>query len=141
MSKIEMYIDSLRVSLMNYQRTLILKEKGGKRVLAMFVSADGGDTISMELQKIQTSTRLTPDFICAIITSLGATLKYIVVDKLVQETFYAKAGLEHGSENIEIDCRPSDAFAIALRAGAPIYVTEELLSKAGVTIDNGDGNT
>ncbi len=141
MSKIEMYIDSLRVSLMNYQRTLILKEKEGKRVLAMFISAEGADAISMELKKIPPPAHLTHDFICSIITRLGATLKYVIIDRLSQETFYAKAVMERESEPIEIDSRPSDAIAIALRAGVPIYVTEEILSKGGVTIDTANGNT
>jgi bifunctional DNase/RNase len=141
MNKIEMYRDSLQVSLMNYQRTVILKEKDGKRVLVIFISADGAKAIKMLLQNNPVAPNLANDFIYDIINKLGATLKYVVVDKLVQETFYAKTVIDHGSENIEIDCRPSDAFAIALRAGVPIYVTEEILSKVGVTLDSESADT
>ncbi len=141
MSNIEMYIDSIRVSLMTYEKALMLKEKEGKRALAIYISTDVADVISMLLRKIPPPEHFTHDFICSIITRLGATLKCVIVDILSQETFYAKAILEHGNENIEIDCRPGDALAIALRAGVPIYVAEEILSKAGGAIDTGPSNT
>lgn len=138
MSKIEMIIDSVRVALINYQRAVILKEKAGERYLPMWVGATQADAIASGLQKTHSSELLTHDFVCSIISSLGARFKYTVVDNLIDETYYAKAFLEREGEAIVIDCRPSDAFATAIRANAPIFVTEEIISKAGVTVDKLD---
>ena len=135
MAKIEMVIDSVRVALIDYQRAVILKEKAGERHLPMWVDVAQADAIATGLQEARSSKPLTHDFICSIISNLGAALKYVVVDELVQETFHAKAFLEREGEVIEIDCRPSDAIATALRAEVPIFVTEEILIKAGVKVD------
>ena len=135
MSKIEMIIDSVRVSLMNYQRAIILKEKGGERYLPMWVDGAQADAITTGLQEASSSKPLTHDFICSIISKLGAVLKYVVVDELTDETFYTKAILEREGNVIEIDCRPSDAFATAIRSKAPIFVTEEILKESGITAD------
>jgi len=135
MGNIEMIIDSTRVALINYQRAVMLKEKDGERYLPMWVGGYEADAIATGLLKASASGPLTHDFICSIISKLGATLKYVLVHKLIQETFYAKAFLEREGKAIEIDCRPSDAFAVAVRAGAPIFVTEEILKEAGITVD------
>jgi bifunctional DNase/RNase len=136
MPKVEMNIDSLRVSLMTYQRCVILKEKSGNRVLPMWISSHGGDTIQSYLQDVQTSSYPTPDFVFDVIT--GADLKWVIVDRCEKENYYAKAILEHEKEVLEIDCQPSDAFALALKAKASIYVSEEILSQASVIIDPDD---
>ena len=135
MANIEMVIDSVRVALINYQRAVILKEKDGERYLPMWIDVAQADAIATGLQKAYSSKPLTHDFICSIISNLGAELKYVVVDELTEETFHAKAFLEREGNVIEIDCRPSDAFATALRAEAPIFVTEEILKESGITTD------
>ncbi len=136
MAKTEMIIDSVRVSLINYQRAIILKEKGGERYLPMWIGATEVDAIATGLLKASASGPLTHEFICSIISKLGATLEYVLVYKLIQETFHAKAFLEREGKVIEIDCRPSDAFATAIRVDAPIFVAEEILTKSGVTVDD-----
>ena len=60
-------------------------------------------------------------------------LKYVIVDKLVEETYYARAFLEGEGSVVKIDCRPSDALATDVRADAPIFVTEEILKRSGIT--------
>ncbi len=135
MGKIEMVIDSINVALINYQRAIILKEKEGQRYLPMWVGAAEADAILTGLQNAPVSEPLTHDFVCSIISNLGAVLKYVNIYELRGETYYAKAFLKRESEIIEIDCRPSDAFATALRAGVPICVAEEILIKSGITLD------
>ena len=135
MANIEMVIDSVRMALIDYQRAVILKEKHGERHLPMWVDGAQADAIATGLQEASSSKPLTHDFICSIISKLGAVLKYVVVDELTEETFHAKAILEREGNVIEIDCRPSDAFALAVRAGTPIFVTEELLQEAGISTD------
>ncbi len=136
MDNVEMVIDSVRVSLLNYQRAVILKEKAGERYLPMWVGAYEGDAISTGLLKVNASASgpLVHDLVCSIISKLGAALKYVVVDKFIQETFRAKVFLEREGEDFEIDCRPSDASAIAIRESAPVYVTEEILKEVGLTL-------
>ena len=136
MSEVEMVIDSINVALMDYRRAVILKEKGGERYLPMWVAADQADTILTRPSKVTPLEPLTHDFICSLIRKLGAVLKYVVVDELTRETFHAKAFLEREGNVIEVDCRPSDAFATAIRGNAPIFVTEEILVKSGVALDD-----
>ena len=135
MAKIEVVIESVRVSLINYQRVVILKEKDNERYLPMWIDVAKADAIISGLQKPHSPELLTHDFICSIISKLGAVLKYVVVDELTEETFHAKAFLEREGNIIEIDCRPSDAFATAIRSEAPIFVTEEILKDSGITTD------
>ena len=107
-----------------------MKDKDGQRCLPMWVGAAEADAILTGLEDVTVSEPLTHDFVCSIISNLGAALKYVLVYELKRETYYAKAFLERETKVIEIDCRPSDAFAIALRAGVPIFVAEEILEKA-----------
>lgn len=133
MTSVEMTIDSVRLSLINYQRTVILKEKGGERYLPIWIDAAQGDALAIELQNVTVSDPLPHYFVLSIINKLGAVLKYVIIYELKGETYRAKAILEREGR-IEIDCRPSDAFAVAVRANAPIFVTEEILMKSGVTV-------
>ena len=87
------------------------------------------------VSKVTPPEPLTHDFICAIIDNLGAVLKHVVVHKLAGDTYQAKAILERDNKIIEIDCRLPDVIATAIRANAPIFATEEFLSKMEVVID------
>lgn len=88
MDHIEMIIDSVRVALINYQRAVILKEKAGERHLPMWVDGAQADAIATGLQEARSSKPLTHDFICSIISDLGAVLKYVIVDRLIEDTFH-----------------------------------------------------
>ncbi len=134
MSKVEMVIDSVNVALIDYRRSVILKEKDGERYLPMWVGAYEADAIVTGLSKASAPGSLTHDFICSIIKSLGAILKYVVVHELKGEIYHAKAYLETAGKPVEIDCRPSDAFAIAIKAGAAIFVAEDILTKSGIRL-------
>jgi bifunctional DNase/RNase len=113
----------------------LAREASGERYLPMWVAADQAEAILTELAKVTSLEPLTHDFICSLISKLGAVLKYVVVDELTEETFHAKAFLEREGNVIEIDCRPSDAIATALRAKMPIFVTEKLLEEAAISIE------
>lgn len=135
MANIEMVIDSVTVALIDYQRVVMLKEKNGERHLPIWVDGAQAEAITTGLQEASSSKLLTHDFICSIISKLGAVLTFVVVDELTEETSHAKAFLEREDKVIEIDCRPSDAFATALRAEAPIFVTEKILEEAAISTD------
>lgn len=131
MPNVEMFVYSVGAALVGKQRTIILKEKDGERYLMVMVEPAQADAIKVRLQKPYPTRPLTHDFVCSVINTMGAALKYVVVDGLQEETFHAKAILERDDQIITIDCRPSDAFAISIRVDAPIFVTEDVLKKTG----------
>jgi len=136
---IEMTIDSIRVSLMNYQRVVILKEKMARRYLPIWIGPAEADAIAVKLQGVNVPRPLTHDLLSSVIDSLGATIDSIIVNDLKSDTFYAKILLNIDGERIEIDSRPSDALALAVRADVPIYADEAVLDKAGILLDEETG--
>jgi bifunctional DNase/RNase len=136
---VEMTIDSIRVSLMNYQRVVILKEKGTNRYLPIWIGPAEADAIAVKLQNVELSRPLTHDLLQSVISTLGASVQYIVVNGLKEDTFYARLALTVDGQQLDIDSRPSDALALAVRVGAPIYVEESVLEKAGIILDEEAG--
>lgn len=115
---LEMLIDSIRVSLMNYQRVVILKERGADRYLPIWIGSPEADAIAVKLQDVSVPRPLTHDLIGSVIGALGATVEHVTVTDLSNDTFFAKLVLRlaDGTQT-EVDCRPSDAIAIAVRGG------------------------
>jgi bifunctional DNase/RNase len=136
---IEMTIDSIRVSLMNYQHVVILREKGADRYLPIWIGPAEADAISMKLQNVDTTRPMTHDLLDSVINTLGAKVNFIVVNDLRNDTFFAKITLNTNGKQIEIDSRPSDAIALAVRTTSPIYVEESILEKAGIILDKETG--
>ena len=136
---LEMVIDSIRVSLMNYQRVVILKEKDSDRYLPIWIGPAEADAIAVKLQDISVPRPLTHDLLRSVIDTLGAAISHILVSDLESDTFYAKITINVNGKSIEVDSRPSDAIALAVRAQAPIYVEEEGLEKAGILMDKETG--
>jgi len=136
---IEMLIDSIRVSLMNYQRVVILKEKMAERYLPIWIGPAEADAIAVKLQDVNVPRPLTHDLLSSVIDNLGANVNSIIVNDLKNDTFYAKIVLNVDGGVIEVDSRPSDALALAVRVEAPIYVEETVLDKAGILLDQETG--
>lgn len=136
---IEMVVDSIRVSLMNYQRVVILKEKSSERYLPIWIGPAEADAIAVKLQGVNVPRPLTHDLLYSIIGSLGASINSIVVSDLKNDTFYARVVLNVGGESLEVDSRPSDALALAVRAEVPIYADDAVLDKAGILLDRETG--
>ena len=136
---IEMTIDSIRVSLMNYQRVVILKEKVAERYLPIWIGPAEADAIAVKLQGVAVPRPLTHDLLRSVIDTLGATINSIIVSDLKNDTFYAKVILNVDGGQIEVDSRPSDALALAVRAEVPIYADETVLEKAGILLDGETG--
>ncbi len=136
---IEMIIDSIRVSLMNYQRVVILKEKDTERYLPIWIGPNEADAIAVRLQGVNVPRPLTHDLLNSMVNALGASVNSIIVTELKNDTFYAKIILNVDGEQMEIDSRPSDALALAVRVDAPIYADEGVLDKAGIMLDKETG--
>ncbi len=135
MAEVEMTIDGIRVSLMNYQRVVMLKEKMAERYLPIWIGPAEADAIAVKLQGVTVPRPLTHDFIHSIIKTLSASVKSACINKLDNDTFFAKVTLISNNKPIEIDCRPSDALALAVRVNAPIFAEERVLNKAGILLD------
>jgi len=130
-----MTIESIRVSMLNYQRVVILKEKAAERYLPIWIGPAEADAIAVKLQEYQVPRPLTHDLLGNIIGALGAAVSSIIVCDLQNDTFFAKIVLAFNSNQIEIDSRPSDAIALAVRVKVPIFAEETVLDKAGIIID------
>src|SRR3972149_3063946 len=119
---------------MNYQRVVILEERQWDRSLPLWIGPAGADAIAVRLQEGAVARPLTHDLLRTIIDSLGATVTYILVNDLANDTFFARIALQVDGKAVEIDSRPSDAIALAVRAQVPIYAEESVLEKAGVRL-------
>ncbi len=118
---LEMVIDSIRVSLMNYQRVVVLKQRGSERFLPIWIGSPEADAIAVKLQDVTPPRPLTHDLLGSVISTLGASVDHVVVTDLSNDTFYAKLVLSlTGGGQTEVDCRPSDAIAVAVRGGYSI---------------------
>lgn len=133
---IEMSIESIRVSLRNYSRVVILREKGADRYLPIWIGPAEADAIAVRLQEVSVARPLTHDLLATVIGELGAEIRSVVVCDLANDTFFARLHLEQAGRELEIDSRPSDAIALAVRAEVPIFAEESVLERAGVLLDD-----
>lgn len=121
--------------LMNEKRgeqMVVLKEKEGKRSLPIIIGIPEASAIKLKISGIQPPRPMTHDLLKNMIEQLGATLKRVVIDRLQENTFYAKLVLnDTQGKEIVVDARPSDSIALALRADCPIFTTEDLLNQVG----------
>ncbi|MBI2853207.1 MAG: bifunctional nuclease family protein [Chloroflexi bacterium] len=136
---IEVTIDSIRVSLMNYQRVVILKEKTADRYLPIWIGPAEADAIAVKLQGVKLERPLSHDLLRSVVDALGARVNSIIVTELKNDVFYAKIILNVDGHQVEVDSRPSDALALAVRVEVPIYVDESVLEKAGILLDRETG--
>lgn len=111
---------------------LILKETNGKRKLPIIIGAFEAQSIALELEGMKPPRPLTHDLMRNIIDTFAVSLNEVCINELRDGTFYAKLTIEGLSDTQEVDSRPSDAIALAVRYGAPIFVGEEVLNEAGV---------
>lgn len=109
---------------------ILLKEINGIRRLPIIIGAFEAQAIALEIEGIKPPRPLTHDLLKQVIDNLGATVVEVIVDELRENTFYAKIILDVSALTNEIDSRPSDAIALAVRAQAPIYVTESVMQIA-----------
>jgi bifunctional DNase/RNase len=129
---IEMKIESVRVSLMSPNLVVILKEADGERRLPIFVGKPEGDAITFQLNGVAVPRPLTHDLAADILARLDAKLSHVLVNDLRNQHFYASIVLQEDENEVTLDARPSDAIAIAVRVGCPIFVEEHVMDEAGV---------
>ena len=131
-TEIEMIVDSVRVHMRTGRHVLVLRESGRGRLLMIWVGVNEANAIAMKLQGVTPERPLTHDLFTRTLQELGVTMERIVVSDLADETFRARIVLRQEGASREIDSRPSDAIALAIRAGVPIFATDAVLDRAGV---------
>ncbi|MDG0867726.1 bifunctional nuclease family protein [Candidatus Lucifugimonas marina] len=136
----ELVIDSIRVSLLNHQRVVILKQKEIDRYLPIWIGPPEADAIAVRLQEVSVPRPLTHDLLHNSIKDLGGVIDHIVVSSMENDTYYATIVVNQGDKTVEIDARPSDALALAVRAKVQIFAAPEVMEKCGVRLDK-DGET
>jgi uncharacterized protein len=116
-------------------RIVLLREKGGDRVLPIWIGAPEGDALALQLTGGTMPRPLTADLMASLLEVSGAAVERVAVNSLRDKTFYAVITLSTGGRTSEIDARPSDALNLAARVGAPIYVDEEIMNSSGMHAD------
>jgi bifunctional DNase/RNase len=130
---IETVIDSIRVSLMSQQRIVILRQQNADRYLPIWIGVYEAESITIALQEVEVARPLTHDLIRNIFNQLNAKILRVEVVALRDDTFFGNIVVEFNGRTLEIDARPSDALAIAVRAHVPILVEKSVLDSAGIT--------
>ncbi len=129
---IEVVIDSIRVSLMSQQRIVILREVGAERYLPIWIGPYEAEAITIALQEVEVARPLTHDLLNNVFRSLNAQIMRVEVISLRNEVYYGNIVAEVSGMPLDVDSRPSDALALAVRARVPILVSEEVMDAAGI---------
>jgi bifunctional DNase/RNase len=130
---IEVVIDSIRVSLISQQRIVILREVDADRYLPIWIGIYEAEAIALALQEVEVARPLTWDLLKNIFSIMDARVLRVEVTSLHDDTYYGNIVVEFDGRNIDIDSRPSDAIALAVRAHVPILVSKPILDSVGVT--------
>jgi len=127
-----MVVESVRVHMLSSQHVVILREADGERYLPIWIGSWEAQSIAMKLQDVEAERPLTHDLLATMLVDLGVSVRHIVVSDLADETYRARIVLVQGGSDYEVDARPSDAIALAIRVDAPIFATEAVLDRAGL---------
>ena len=128
--EIEMTIKGLMIDPITNMPIIILRDQDGQRLLPIWVGVFEANAIALQIENVQTPRPMTHDLLKSLIEHLEARVERIVVCALKENTFYALIHVKTGGQTITVDARPSDAIALALRTGSPIYVEEAVIQNA-----------
>ena len=135
MAIVEMELNKIRIDENRGEQVIVLKEKSGNRILPIVIGIMEVTAIKMKISGITPPRPMTHDLLCSAVSKLGGKIDKIVITKLEQNTFFAKLVLQIDSRVEEIDARPSDSIALAIRAKAPIFVEEEILDSVKTNLE------
>ena len=132
---IEMKVAGIALDAITRSPIVLLKDHSEKRALPIYIGQDQARAIIGALERQKPPRPLTHDLMVNIFGIWGLELERIIIHSLQDNTFYATLCMRHGETKKEIDCRPSDAIAIALRTGTPIWVMEEVVADASIPVN------
>lgn len=127
------------LSLSNLGFVVLLKGDPDARTLPIFIGGAEAQSIALWLEKVQIPRPLTHDLLKNVLDCMECRLKRVVIKDVIESTFYAVLVLENNGVETEVDARPSDAIALGLRCTAPLYVTAQVMNKAGVVLEEQEG--
>jgi hypothetical protein len=136
-SLVEMVVESVRVHMLSSRHVVILKETDRERYLPIWIGPWEASAIAMKLQGLTPERPLTHDLFAATLEELGIRIDRVVISTLAEETYHARLFLEQDGKTVEVDSRPSDALALAVRSGVRIFAAETVLDQAGLGADSG----
>ncbi len=132
---VEVRLTAVRVDLQSNTPVVLLQEPGGaKRTLPIFIGPQEATAIALALQGLPTPRPMTHDLMKDLLAVLGATLEQVVITELIGTTYHAELHLLRGGKTLTVDCRPSDAIALAARTGTSLYVADEVIDAEGVIL-------
>jgi uncharacterized protein len=134
---VEMVVESVRVHMLSSRHVVILKETDRERYLPIWIGPWEASAIAMKLQGLTPERPLTHDLFAATLDELGIRIDRVVISTLAEETYHARLFLEQDGKTVEVDSRPSDALALAVRSGVRIFAAEAVLDQAGLGADSG----
>jgi len=129
---VEMVVESVRVHMLSSRHVVILKEAARDRYLPIWIGPWEASAIAMKLQGLTPERPLTHDLFATTLGELGARIDRVIISELADETFHARIVLEREGRMVEVDARPSDALALAVRAGVPIFAAHAVLEQAAL---------
>jgi bifunctional DNase/RNase len=132
---VEMVVESVRVHMLSNRHVVILKDVERDRYLPIWIGAWEASAIAMRLQGVTAERPLTHDLFIAAIEQLGARIDRVVISDLADETYHARLFLTHDGTEVEVDARPSDALALAVRSEASIFAADDVLDQAALGTD------
>jgi bifunctional DNase/RNase len=126
---VQMTVSTILFDSKNSSYIVVLKDETGKKILPIWIGAAEGNSIALAMSKVKASRPLTHDLIVSIFDRLEVEIARVVISDLIDNTFYASLYLLQNNKEFHIDSRPSDAIAVAIRTGAPVFVEEDVLAK------------
>ena len=131
--RVEMLVSGLTIDPVNNAPIVILREKEGQRIVPIWIGAVEASAIAFELEGIKMARPMTHDLLKEIVARLGGRVDRVAVTELKDNTYFAMITIQTEVETLEVDARPSDAVALALRVGAPLYCEEAVIQQAQAT--------
>jgi uncharacterized protein len=127
-------VEIVNVALLKKRFVIFLKGATDKRALPIFIDDQQAQSIVIQINKVEIPRPLTHDLFKSVLVSIGCDVVRIEVSDLIDDTFYARIVLDFKGKILDFDARPSDAICLALRFGAPMYVDEKVMDKAGIIL-------
>ena len=135
---IEVTVSRLGLDSSTNSYVVVLQERGGPRLLPIWIGQPEAESIVMHMHNVKRSRPLTHDLVRSLIVGMGAQLRRVQITRVEKSTYYAELHVQRGTEVVQIDARPSDSIAVALRLSAPIFAAESLLVDPGEETEEGD---
>lgn len=136
---IEVMVEKLGLDSSTNSYVVILREKGGTRLLPIWIGQPEAESIMMEIKGVRPPRPLTHDLCKRLITGLGGSLRRVQITQVKENTYFAELHIQRDGETIQVDARPSDSIAIALRLETPIFAQESLLTDISLQEADAEG--